>query len=311
MKKGSLKTIASITILAVTVVLFVRYLQTHPAYLAQLAATSPWWIVGILVADFAMIAALTMLSLVLIKMTGKNIGAIENWLLTIYSSIANFFGPLQSGPGVRAAYLKAKHRVSLRSYFLVTLFAYAAYAILSAFLLVVGTRPWWQAVLACIAAAAVSAFVIRLAARRRTQALRALSIKPIYVAALIGFTALQLTCIGIRYYLALRASGSDVSLGQLVSYTGAANFSLFVSITPDGIGIREAFLLFAQNIHHVSADDIVSANLIDRASYVVFLGMLFLIALGFHAKERIAPLASSTARHADNTSANATQQRKS
>ena len=92
--------------------------------------------------------------------------------------------------------------------------------------------------------------------------------------------------IGIRYYFALRAAGTEVSLGQLVSYTGAANFALFVSITPDGIGIREAFLLFAQGIHHVSTQAIVTASLIDRATYVVFLGLLFIIALGIHARDR-------------------------
>jgi uncharacterized membrane protein YbhN (UPF0104 family) len=92
--------------------------------------------------------------------------------------------------------------------------------------------------------------------------------------------------IGLRYYLALLASGAHVSLGQAVSYTGAANFALFVSVTPDGIGIREAFLLFAQRIHHVSTDAIVTANIIDRATFVVFLGVLFLVALGLHAKDR-------------------------
>ncbi|MCA9327346.1 flippase-like domain-containing protein [Candidatus Saccharibacteria bacterium] len=287
MRKGRLQVVASVVILVATFALFARYLQTHPQYVSELKTTDPWWIVAIVTANFFLITVLAFISLVLIKMVGKTIGTTENWLLTIYSSIANFFGPLQSGPGVRAAYLKTKHQVSLRSYFLVMLLAYGVYAVMSAFMLLIGTRPWWQALLACLGAAAVSFVVIRFAGRRRKQDLMSLHIQPVYIALLIGLTALQLVFTSLRYYLAIRASGNDVTLGQLVSYTGAANFALFVSITPDGIGIREAFLLFSQNIHQVSTDTIVAANLIDRATYVLFLGILFLIALSLHAKERL------------------------
>lgn len=287
MSKSRLQLIASVVILVATFGLFAQYLHTHPQYISELKSTSPWWIAAIILANFGLITVLAFISLVLIKMVGKNIGTVENWLLTIYSSMANFFGPLQSGPGVRAAYLKTKHQVSLRNYFLVTLLAYATYAVLSAFMLLIGTRPWWQATLACLAAALVSYVVIRFASRRRARGLGDLHIHPVYIAALIGLTIVQLVFTSLRYYFAIRASGNDVSIGQLVSYTGAANFALFVSITPDGIGIREAFLLFAQDIHHVSTDTIVAANLVDRATYVLFLGMLFVIALSLHAKDRL------------------------
>jgi uncharacterized membrane protein YbhN (UPF0104 family) len=116
-----------------------------------------------------------------------------------------------------------------------------------------------------------------------------LQLTPRLVGGLIGFTALQVSLIAVRYYLALRATGAQVSIGQTLSYTGAANFSLFVSLTPDGVGIREAFLLFSQQIHHVSTHAIVAANILDRATFVIFLAILFAIALMLHAKERFAP----------------------
>lgn len=289
MKKGTVRAVLSVAIMVLTAALFVRYFQTHPAYINQLKHIGGWWIFGILLADLAGVTALAFLIQTQVRMTGKNLGVVENWLLTVYSSIANFFGPLQSGPGVRAAYLKTKHGVSLWSYFVVTLFSYAVYAIISAFILLVGARPWWQTTFATLAAIGLSAVIIWISTRRKKGSFASLDFSPRFVFAIIGFTALQITFIGIRYYLALRAAGTDVSLGQIVSYTGAANFALFVSITPDGIGIREAFLLFAQNIHHVPTDAIVTASLIDRAVYVVFLGILFIVALSLHAKARFAP----------------------
>ena len=50
------------------------------------------------------------------------------------------------------------------------------------------------------------------------------------------------------------------------------------------IGIREAFLVFSQNLHHLSNMVIVAANVIDRAIYLVFLGILFIVTVGLHAK---------------------------
>ncbi|MBL8121878.1 flippase-like domain-containing protein [Candidatus Saccharibacteria bacterium] len=281
-----LKPLLSVFIITVTGWLFVRYLHAHPDYVMRLRQTHIGWIIAILLADFAAITTLALLYQVLVRMTGKRLPPTENWLLTIYSSIANFFGPFQSGPGVRAAYLKSKYHVSLRAYFFVTLFSYAVYTVLSAFCLLVGTRPWWQTTLACLLAAGVSALVIRRVGHKRSGKLSEVHITRRLVVALTALTALQITFICLRYYLALRAGGAQLSLGQAVSYTGAANFALFVSITPDGIGIREAFLLFAQHIHLVSTDAIVTANIIDRATFVVFLGLLFMVALGLHAKDR-------------------------
>jgi len=105
--------------------------------------------------------------------------------------------------------------------------------------------------------------------------------------ALAALTLLQLLFLTVRYYIELRSIGVDLSLGQALSYAGSASLALFVSITPDGIGIREAFIMAAQRIHGVATPDIVSANLIDRAFYVVYLGLIFLIALATHARDRL------------------------
>ncbi|QQS19415.1 flippase-like domain-containing protein [Candidatus Saccharibacteria bacterium] len=275
------------TVLLGTVILFGWYIRSHPEHITQLRTLEPKWIIFILLANVGGIAALTGLYQVLVRLVDVRLQATENILLTVYSSVANFFGPLQSGPGVRAAYLKAKYDLPVKRYVLVTLIAYAAYAVLSAFCMLVGTRPWWQTLLAVAGAACLSVLVIRALTRRRAAGVSRLNLTAPLLIGVLLCTALQILFITIRYYLSLRASGTEVSLGQALSYTGAANFALFVSVTPDGIGIREAFLLFSQNIHGVSTPDIVAASVVDRATYVLFLGLLFIFALSLHAKERI------------------------
>lgn len=286
MLKKHLKPILASLIVTVTFILLIRYLMAHPDYIDELKHIGGGWVVLILLLNTAALAMLAGASAVLIQMTGKHIAPKENFLLTMYSSLANFLGPLQSGPGVRAAYLKTKHQVSLRAYFLVTLLYYGIFAVMSAFLLLIGTRPWWQAVLASIAAAGASYTVIRYALSKRKKEQALLRITPRLASLLVLFTLFQILLVGLRYYAAMHAAHDSVSLGSAMSYTGAANFALFVSITPDGIGIREAFLYFAQGIHHVSTHTIIATNIIDRACYVLFIGLCLVLGLVMHLGSR-------------------------
>jgi uncharacterized membrane protein YbhN (UPF0104 family) len=173
----------------------------------------------------------------------------------------------------------------VKDYVFATLLYYGFYAIISACFLLIGSRPWWQTVLVMAAAAGVSAIVIRWYARRSDiQGSRGMNIRNL--GWLFVATAAQLVLQYLIYYVELR-SMQPVTPLQVLSYTGAANFALFVSITPGAIGIREAFLVFSQHLHHMGNSVIVAANLIDRAAYLVFLGLLFLLTLGWHAKERL------------------------
>jgi uncharacterized membrane protein YbhN (UPF0104 family) len=63
--------------------------------------------------------------------------------------------------------------------------------------------------------------------------------------------------------------------------------ALFVSLTPGAIGIREAFLTFSQQLHHIDTSTIVAANIIDRAVYLVFLGVLFIFVFSLHARDKL------------------------
>ncbi|HET7320229.1 MAG TPA: lysylphosphatidylglycerol synthase domain-containing protein [Candidatus Saccharimonadales bacterium] len=283
-----LKQFAAIAILLATVILFTRFFMQHPAYWQQLRQVSPWTILWVILLNVLMLAALVGICTATVSLSGRHIGLRDNFLLTSYSSIINFFGPLQSGPSVRGIYLKARYGVRLRDYTLATLLYLGLFAAFSAFFLLVGTRPWWQTLIALCLVAGFSKFVYQQFKKRDKQANEshfALRAEPLALLALLAFGQVLITI--AWYFIELRAVNQHVSLHQAMSYAGAANFALFVSITPDAIGIREAFLAFTQHIHHVSTANIISANLIDRAAYVIFLAMLFVVVLLTHAKARL------------------------
>ncbi len=282
------KNVIIVLVLLVTLAVFIRFFAQHPDYIRQLSRTNPWWIVAIVLLNIPMIGLLVLIYDSCLKFCGKQLAWKENFLLTSYSSLVNFFGPLQSGPGVRAAYLKTRHQVRLRDYTLATLLYYGLFAFFSALFLLVGTRPWWQTVLALAAVAGFSVLVIRLFLKRdKLPTASQFNLRGSLLARLMVVTFLQVALTAVTYFVELRAVNSHISLGQAVSYSGAANFALFVSLTPDAIGFRETFLVFSKHLHHVSTPNILSANIIDRGSYLIFLGLLFLVVLSLHAKDRL------------------------
>lgn len=288
LRQKYVKKILIVLILLLTVGVFIRFFNTHPQYWHDLKQVSPWWIVAVVALNIPMVGLLVVIYNTCLALCGKHLEWKENFLLTSYSSIINFFGPLQSGPGVRAAYLKTRHQVRLRDYTLATLLYYGMFAFFSALFLLVGARPWWQTLLAMMLVAGGSWFVIRtFLSRDKKPADSQFHLHANIVLRLTILTFLQVLLTAITYWVELKAVNPHIGWGQAMSYAGAANFALFVSLTPDAIGFREAFLVFSQHLHHVSTANILSANVIDRTSYVLFLLLLFLVVLATHAKDRL------------------------
>lgn len=279
-------------ILVITVLLVAHFFTAHPEYLERLKHVSPGVIVIVILLNIPATIALAWAYYGILQLCGKPIAMKENLLLTAYSSIINFFGPLQSGPGVRAVYLKTRHKVRIRDYMLGTLIYYAFYATYSMLFLLVGTRPWWQTILGLLAVAGFSALVIGWFIRRGSKRDAAAETRMFALrrGALIGLAIavlLQVIFNASYFYVELRAVNPNISVSQAISYTGAAGFSMFVSLTPDAVGFREAFLVFSQQLHHVSTADILNANIIDRGSYVLYLVLLLLFTLSVHTRDRL------------------------
>lgn len=285
--RRKIKLFASPFILAATAVLFAWYVARHHSLIHQLAHTSPTTVALLLVLYAAWFFALLLVLQLSMRVYGKQLHIRELFLLNAYSSLLNFFGPGQSGPAVRGAYLKRRHGVGVKQYVFTTLLYYGFFAVMSALFLFAGVLPWWQTALLVAGAGACSYGVIRRFARRshigeRQAGLNIANLSWIFVA-----TACQ-ACLQVAIYaVELRSINPHIAIGQSITYTGAANFAMYVSLTPGAIGIRESFLLFSRHLHHIGTADIVSANFIDRAVYLLLLAVLAVFVLGLHAKQTL------------------------
>ncbi len=276
----------AIVVIILTFVAFGYYIIKHPATVTSLKHLNPLLILLLLGLYLLTIFILALILHVSLMMCGKQINVKENILLTIYSTIVNFFGPLQSGPGVRAIYLKKKHAVKFNSFLYVTMIYYAFFAIISGgFVIISKINPAYLLLLALIAIP----FFILLSKKLRTRLKVStdLNIKLSLYTKLFLLTLSQLLVVALIYFIELHSINHSISLRQAIVYTGVADFALFISLTPGALGFREAFLVFSKNLHHISTSNILSASVIDRGIYILLLGLLFLGALSIHAKDRL------------------------
>jgi uncharacterized membrane protein YbhN (UPF0104 family) len=290
MKKYHLKTFVVIILLATIISLFAYFIHDHPQIITSLKHTSPWLIIILLLCYGLMMLWWMKVYNATLSLCGEPLKNKDNMLLTIYSTLANFFLPLQSGPGVRAAYLKKQHKVPVYSYLLASLLYFAIYAMISAGFLFIASSFWWLALPAIILTAIISYFVITIAKKqfeKKTQPIK-LDLSKNKIIKLVAFTLAQLTTQGLIYGIELNSLHPvGISIRRVLSYTGAANFSLFVSLTPGAIGFREAFLEFSRQLHHFTTFNIIAANIIDRGVFLIFLVILFIIMIITHAKDKL------------------------
>lgn len=282
-KANRLRAIAAMAILALTVVVFANYFQDNPSIGRDLKQTSPWVLAAVFGLYLCFVASLAMVNTATLKLCKASISQSESVLLTIYSSIINFFGPLQSGPAFRALYVNRKHGIKLRDYTLASFVYYFFYALFSGMLLLAGWLKEWS-----LPVALAMVIIVYLVIRTRLdwlQPLRRLVLGNWHYMALASL--IQVLLMLAIYYVELSAVTSGVSLAQAAAYTGAANFALFVSLTPGAIGFRESFLLFSQSIHHIDAPTIVAASVIDRGVYIILLVLLAVYIFTTHAKQKL------------------------
>jgi len=272
----------AIIVLVATIAVFASYITKHPEIWHQLRQVKLTTMLLILALYGVFIVTLAGVQLATLALCNTKLSRKENFLLTIYSSIINFFGPLQSGPGFRAVYLKQKHGTKLKNYTYASLLYYFFFALFSGLLLLSGLIGWWG-VLALFSLAILCLLLVLRLPFAIIKAINSLNLHQ--VGWLAVASAAQVMIISLIYFTELRSLNHHITFGQTLIYSGAANFAIFVSLTPGAIGFRESFLLFSRHLHHIGAGMIATASLIDRAAYIILLGILFVIVLFVHAKD--------------------------
>lgn len=277
------KTAIAIGVICLTIAFFIVYLVKNPYLLHQIRHIPVHVILILLLLYFGLVVSIGCTLITTLLICNLKLPFKEGVLVTMYSSIINFFGPLQSGPVFRAMYLKKRYDLKIKNYTFATAIYYAYYALFSGLFLLSSVLKWWLGLFIVI-------IVIVLLWCYKSQSVFAVRVKnlPVYALGLLGVaTLIQVCLMALIYFYELRYIDPTVHLSQALTYTGAANFALFVALTPGAIGFREAFLIFTRRLSHISLSTIVAANIIDRAIYILLLTILVLCIFGTHANDKL------------------------
>lgn len=293
--KQLIKTVVVILIVVATFVVFGYYIAHHPEVLRTLLSLSIPTLGLLAICYLLTIIANGYVLLYSLRFLGKKVPLVENIALTGYSSIVNFFGPLQSGPGVRAVYLKKRHGVKLRDFLVTTLIFYGFFAIANGIILLIAAAIKFHSplfYLCLVGGLAATYLIFHLVTTRIARISHAYKIirtrlndKNFW---LIGLGAISLSLsTALVYFIEINHVNSAVSFLQTLVYTAAANLALFVSLTPGAIGIRESFLVLSQQLHGIDTATVIGASVIDRAFYVAFLLVLFVVLLVINSRAKL------------------------
>jgi uncharacterized membrane protein YbhN (UPF0104 family) len=277
-----MRKILSLAILVISVILFTGYAKNNPSIFSEIAGLGLGHAVLILLLYFIFLLFNAFILSINVKMCSSTIKNMEGFLLNAYSTIVNFFGPLQSGPGFRAIYLKKRLGIKLRHYGLASIYYYLFYAYFSSLILLGAWNAW------SIPFLLFGAPVVAIVAILLSKKYLVIFLPPPKLLLLLALATMAQVILGATiYFFELRSIDASVSLTQTLIYTGTANFAMYISLTPGAIGVRESFLLFAQRAHGIESHTIIAASVIDRAIYFVFLGFIFILTFSLHAKSRL------------------------
>lgn len=255
------------------------YVDRHQSLITQLGKIPLTTIAAIFGLYIIFLGILALILSACLRVYHLTLPARENIEVNAHTLLLNFFVPGQSGPIYRGVYLYKKYKLQIKKYLVVTLLYYLIYAVLSIYMLLSLSRPWWQTVLATIVVGLIGFAVTKKYAQRAKLSKASLHLTWSSIVLLIIATAAQVILQTIIYGIELHSANHHIDVSQVITYTGAANLALFVSLTPGGIGIREAFLLFTRQLSHISSANIILASLIDRSVYLVFLVITGLVVI--------------------------------
>ena len=277
----------------------VYFIYNHEQF-AVISSLQIWQVAAIVFGQSLIILSNIIILQQLVRFIAKRVSFIDASRVTAYSSIINFFGFLQAGLGFRALYLKKYFKMSIKRYTYLTFIQYMGFFGFSGLIILVGLissnkenlrDTFWLLIIAALLAGLLYFAIphrkaINYLKQRFSVTLTVVRLAPRPFFILLAACVLQLIGSAIAYSVELAAAGAHITIEGLLIYTGVAQFSIVIAVTPGAIGIREGLLLVVQQQMDLTTNNILVASAIDRLVY--FITLLIFTPLAFGAKKRLA-----------------------
>lgn len=260
----------------------------------------PLLLVGSFVCYIAILLCNGLFMKYILESFDKQLSVHESTRVSLLSSLGNFFASSGAGLGFRAVYLKKKHGLSYSDYMATMYGNYLLIFIISALLGVmslglIGFQSTLQFVglglffvgllvvsigLSYVRVPNVSydnKIVSKIAKLLRTMSVgwrRIIEDRTLLMHLSLLVLAQMILTILIAWFELLSLSIS-IGLGQLLLFSVLGSLSIFVSLTPANIGVKEAVYVITATIIGLSTPQILSLALIDRGILFITLAVVW------------------------------------
>lgn len=237
----------------------------------------------------------------------KPISRMESFDVALISTIGNYFGLYLGGAGARAIYLKKKHGLSytdfittLSGQYLITfrIYSFIGLVVLVLIHLQTGVYSWifyivmasWLiATLFFFRSRKLAALIFNRKYKKKVVNRLSSKLQNVYeglheirkdkelYSKLNRLTIYGFLITFVVIYCQFMLIDVNPSITGMVLYVILTNLSLLVSITPGGIGVREALFIFSSNLLGLSIDQVLILAVIARTTtfLVMFVSYIF------------------------------------
>ena len=298
----------SILITIFFILIFIYYFYNHLEEFRQLLEidTSSLILVGLLQLTTILVNGVFLRVILLPFSTDPSIS--EGFMVSLLSTIGNYFTPFRGGAGIRAVYLKTKYNFPY-SDFLATL--YGNYVIVFLFFAIVGitsTLLLWISsgqlfsilimifttiliitiLFITLPVSTYDHFFKRLPqgnnllsyTGRFLEGWKIISQDHILMIKLLGITCLNFIIFLTMTKMVFKVLNIEIDLLSTIMYAVISNLSLFISLTPASLGIRESLLIIFSGAVGLTNSQILQAAIITRGSMFMVLAISSVI-IGF------------------------------
>lgn len=292
------KQLFGLLVLAIFMVYFIRNLESFRILLD----VQPVYLVGVSLGYVAIVFTNGLFIKYVIEPFQKYITVRESARVSLISSLGNFFASSGAGLGFRAIYLKKKHDLSYGDYmttlygnYLLIFIINAVFGLLS--LILVSNQTGLQfkgaaiffAVLLLVSLTLCFVQLPKSFGSRRKNKFIAKILKYIQnmttgwnrivrdkrlLLHLSGLITIQLGLTLLIGWLEFSSLNIDIGFPELLLFSVLGSLSIFVSLTPANLGVKEGIYLLTAGVIGITTPQIVSIALIDRG---ILFGTLFFL----------------------------------
>jgi uncharacterized membrane protein YbhN (UPF0104 family) len=298
-KKGNaIKVIVSIFLLLVFVAWTAWYVSTHQReFIEALELFEPKTLALLCLMVFVTYLANGEILRWAMKLHGIKVPLLENLALTFCTAAANYFFPFKGAAGIRALYLKSRHGLNFTDFFsqivlvgFITVMVSSLAALIS--LAHLDAKGANLALTLYFSAAFILSFALIFLGRLKLPLKILQNLSHSWIGVFNGPIIIRIVLLDVLYFfswaganwVALKAFGLSLGFFEAIFYAAGQIHSLLINLTPAGLGLMEAFSVFAGSLMGLTpAEALVAQGLFRVAAFgtLVLFGLLGWLYLSF------------------------------